>query len=152
MKIEIDIAENQELLPGAPINNAESVLPYVGHIRTMAKEVFVVLHLNQKLRVMNVEYVSVGTAMSTHVHPRHVFRSAVEKGAVTILLVHNHPSGDPAPSASDIKITNQLVEAGRILGIAVIDHVIVGSKVLSLREAGLVSFDSTCASAMEVQA
>jgi DNA repair protein RadC len=77
------------------------------------------------------------------VHPREVFRAAILDGAGAIILAHNHPSGDPTPSSEDIRITRQLVEAGKILDIEVLDHVVVGRgerPFLSLRESGLVSF------------
>jgi DNA repair protein RadC len=101
---------------------------------------FCVLTLNGKNRLIRRHLVSLGTANSTLVHPREVFRPAIQDGAVSIIVAHNHPSGDPSPSANDIRITKNLVEAGKIIQIGVIDHLIVGSTTHSLRESGLVDF------------
>ena len=89
-----------------------------------------------------------GTVDHTPVYPREVIKRALELSATAIILVHNHPSGDPTPSSEDIRITRQLVEAGRILSIRVLDSVVIGrpdpannnAGFLSLRESGLVSF------------
>jgi DNA repair protein RadC len=113
----------------------------------LAQEAFTVLTLNAKNRVLDRHLITLGIADASLVHPREVFRTAIADGACAIILSHNHPSGDPTPSAEDIRITRQLVEAGRILGIEVLDHIIIGrpdpSRVqpfLSLRESGLVAF------------
>ena len=89
------------------------------------KEHFYTIHLDTRNRVKLVEVVSIGTVNAALVHPREVFRRAVQEGAVSIILAHNHPSGDTSPSDEDISMTRKLVEAGRILGIAVLDHIIV---------------------------
>jgi len=97
--------------------------------RTIGLEVekFWTLCLNRKNRLLRVCEVTSGTASNSLVHPREVFREAIRFGASSVICVHNHPSGDPAPSAADIKVTRQLREASGVLGIAVLDHVIVGS-------------------------
>ena len=85
---------------------------------------------------------SLGTVNSTLVHPREVFRPAVTDGAASIIVSHCHPSGDPSPSAEDIRITRKLIEAGKIVEIPILDHLIVGDgPPLSLRESGLVEFN-----------
>ena len=90
---------------------------------------------------------SLGLLDSAPVHPREVFREAVRQSAASVILAHNHPSGDPTPSKEDIDITRRLLEAGRILGIRVVDHVIIGRPsasmpgYVSLREKNLVAFD-----------
>jgi DNA repair protein RadC len=100
-------------------------------------ECFVILLLNTRRRIKGHVLVSVGTLDTILVHPREVFRSAVISGASAIVMMHNHPSGDPVPSEADIRVTRDLIRAGQLLKIEVLDHVIVGSeKHLSLRELG----------------
>lgn len=115
---------------------------------TLGHEVFWVLILNAKnaLKCQPID-VTEGILDASLVHPREVFREAIRSAAAAVVLVHNHPSGDPSPSAEDLKITRQLIEAGRIIDIKVLDHVILGrcgtispEGFLSLRESGLVSF------------
>lgn len=90
------------------------------------KEHFWVMGLDTKQHIQYLELVSLGLLDRTVVHPREVFRFAVMKGVKSVLLVHNHPSGDPQPSSQDRAITERLAEAGKVLGIQVLDHVIVG--------------------------
>ncbi len=91
------------------------------------KEHFWVIGLNTKNRVKYVDLVTLGTLDASLVHPREVFRFAVMQGVSSILLMHNHPSGDPTPSKEDISVTTRLSEAGKVLGIEVLDHVIIGN-------------------------
>lgn len=112
-------------------------------------EVFWVLLLDTRNRLQRAPLeVSRGILNASLVHPREVFRGAVRQGAAAVVLAHNHPSGDISPSAEDLRITRQLVEAGRIVDIPVLDHLILGSTAhpgapdyLSLREQGLVTFE-----------
>lgn len=117
-------------------------------VRTLDTEVFWVLRLDTKNQ-MKGEPVDVtrGLLDASLVHPREVFREAVRSATAGVVLAHNHPSGDPTPSADDIRITKQMVEAGRIVDIKVLDHVILGSsddhggsRFVSLREDGIVAF------------
>ena len=89
-------------------------------------EQFTVLLLNTRRKLIRVEKISQGTLDTILVHPREVFKSAISANASAIVLVHNHPSGDPTPSESDIKVTRDLVRAGQVLKIEVLDHVILG--------------------------
>jgi len=108
----------------------------------LAQESFVTLSLNARNRLIARHLVSLGTVSSTLVHPREVFRPAIRDGAKSVIVAHNHPSGDPSPSADDVAITRRLVEAGRMLEIELLDHVIIGSgEPFSLRESGLVAFN-----------
>jgi DNA repair protein RadC len=103
------------------------------------REHFWAVLLNTKHRYLMHTEVSVGTLNASLVQPREVFGPALREGAHSILLVHNHPSGDPAPSPEDRQLTNQLKECGKLLGIEVLDHVIVGSgsgRWFSFRDAG----------------
>ena len=109
----------------------------------LAQEAFTVLTLNTKNRVLDRHLVSLGLVDASLVHPREVFRPAILDGAAAVILSHNHPSGDPTPSVEDLRITRQLLEAGRLLDIRVLDHVILGrgdTPYTSLREAGLLDF------------
>ena len=100
----------------------------------LEQELFVALLLDAKHRLRRVERVSLGTLTSSLVHPREVFRAAVREGAAAVLVAHNHPSGDPTPSGEDLAVTRRLHDAGRLVGIPLLDHVIVaGSRHVSLR-------------------
>lgn len=90
------------------------------------KEHFTVLALSNKCRVSGFKTVSTGTMTSSLIHPREVFRAAIMLGAVSVIVAHNHPSGDPAPSDEDVQVTKRLSDAGRLLGITVLDHIILG--------------------------
>ena len=94
----------------------------------IGKEHFWVIHLNGRNTIISVDLVAVGCATSSRVHPREVFRRAVTLGSIAVIFSHNHPSGDPTPSPEDQRLTERLVEAGNILGIKVLDHVIVGTE------------------------
>ena len=92
------------------------------------REEFVALFLDAKNRVMSVHTVAVGSLSLCIVHPREVFKAAILANAAGIIVAHNHPSGDPTPSREDRELTDRLCEAGRILGVAVLDHIIVGAE------------------------
>lgn len=133
----------REPASGELLNTPESAAPFLEDLRHLAQEAFVVLTLNTKNRVIRRHMVSLGTVNSTLVHPREIFRPAIQSGAASIIVCHNHPSGDPSPSAQDIRITKHLIEAGKLIEIPVLDHLIIGDgPPLSLRETGLVEFNS----------
>lgn len=99
------------------------------------REHFRVILLNTKNQVLSVETVSIGSLNSSLVHPREVFKQAILRSAAAVILVHNHPSGDPSPSKEDIEITRRLEDAGRLIGIEVLDHIIIGDHIFtSLKE------------------
>ncbi len=107
-------------------------------LRFLSKEHFICLFLDTKNGVVGRETLSVGSLNASIVHPREVFRAAIRRGCASILCAHNHPSGDPTPSPEDVRMTERLVEAGRIVGIDVLDHLIIGDqKFVSLKEEGL---------------
>ncbi|MDD5676996.1 MAG: JAB domain-containing protein [Kiritimatiellae bacterium] len=128
------------------IRTPEDVARVCSDIRDLAQETFHVLMLNAKNNLINRIMATVGIVDASLVHPREVFRQAVAENATAVVLVHNHPSGDPTPSAEDVRVTRQIVEAGRILRILVTDHVIIGREsessrgFLSMREQGLCDF------------
>lgn len=101
-------------------------------------EHFKILILDIKNNVRSIESISTGSLNSSIVHPREVFKPAIKKSAGSIILVHNHPSGETEPSNEDIALTNRLDEAGKILGIKVLDHIIIGDTYYSFKEEGLI--------------
>lgn len=107
--------------------------------RKAKKEHFVVFFLDTHQKIIGREKVSIGTLNSSLVHPRECFRTAILKNSAAVIFVHNHPSGSLEPSLEDITVTKRLVEAGKLLGIEVLDHVIVTkNSYKSLKEAGLI--------------
>jgi len=108
-------------------------------VRDHKKEHFIILYLDSRNREIKREVISMGSLNANLVHPREVFEPAVKNLAAQIILAHNHPSGDPDPSKDDVEITKRLVEAGKILGIEVLDHIIVAQNgFLSFKEKGLI--------------
>lgn len=108
-------------------------------MRYFHREHFRVMYLDRKGGLITMEDISVGGLHSSIVHPREVFKIAVKRSAASIILVHNHPSGDPTPSKEDVEVTKRLIEAGSIMGIEVLDHVIIGdNKYCSLKEKSLI--------------
>lgn len=104
------------------------------------REHFLVLCLDTKNKINAVNVVSIGTLSVSPVHPREVFKAAILANAAAVILAHNHPSGDPEPSREDIEVTGRLVQAGKILGIEVLDHIILGDQgYCSLRKKGLIA-------------
>lgn len=99
---------------------------FLEEMRYEKKEKFKALLLNAKGEIMSTELISVGELTSAPVHPREAFCQAVKKSAAAVIFVHNHPSGDPTPSKDDLDTTKRLVECGRLLGIRVIDHIVIG--------------------------
>ncbi|MBE6028128.1 MAG: JAB domain-containing protein [Clostridiales bacterium] len=91
------------------------------------RELFMALNLNSKLQIESKSVISIGNLDSAPVHPREVFGPAIRRGAAAVVVAHNHPSGDPTPSAQDIDVTKRLIKASEILGIRLLDHVIVGN-------------------------
>lgn len=109
-------------------------------VRDLAQEEFRVLLLNTQHAVLREVVVTRGTLDGALVHAREVFRAAIAEGAAAIILLHNHPSGDPTPSPEDRNVTQQLAQAGRIVGIPVVDHVVIGdARYTSFVEAGYLS-------------
>ncbi len=129
---------SQPLEQGKPIRGPGDVQAHFeSRLRHLRRESFHVVLLDGRHRLIAVEEVSVGTLTASLVHPREVFREAIRCAAGSLLLVHNHPSGDPRPSAEDRAVTSRLRAAGELLGIQVVDHVIVAvGGYFSFREAG----------------
>ncbi|MBM6750594.1 DNA repair protein RadC [Mediterraneibacter glycyrrhizinilyticus] len=110
---------------------------YMEEMRHRTREVMKLLFLNTKSRFLGENDISVGTVNTTLVSPREIFLEALRKNAVSVILLHNHPSGDPTPSKDDILVTKRVLEAGEILGVDLLDHIIIGDNCfISLREKG----------------
>jgi len=107
-------------------------------IKDKAKEHFKLILLNTRNKIIGLSTVSIGTLNASLVHPREVFKDAIRHSASSVVVAHNHPSGNPEPSDEDVKITRRLVESGKILGIEVLDHIIIGKDAfVSLKTKGL---------------
>lgn len=119
----------------SPENAAALVMEEMRHLD---REHFWALLLNTKNQVLSREIVSIGTLNSSAIHPRELYKAAIRRSAAGVILVHNHPSGDPTPSQQDIDVTKRLIEAGNIIGINVLDHLIIGdNKFVSFKARGL---------------
>ncbi|HPQ47571.1 MAG TPA: DNA repair protein RadC [Clostridia bacterium] len=111
---------------------------YIERFRHLSREYFTVLVLNTRNEIIRELNISIGSLSETVVHPREVFSEVIKEPAAAVILMHNHPSGDPAPSSNDKETTKRLVEAGKILGIRILDHVIIGDgNIFSFKENGL---------------
>lgn len=107
-------------------------------MRYFDREHFRTVYLDRKGGLLGMEDISVGGLHSSLVHPREVFKNAIKKSAASVILIHNHPSGDPGPSSEDIQVTRRIVEAGNIMGIEVLDHIIIGDNTYcSMKSRGL---------------
>jgi len=126
---------------GARVRTPQDVARVCADITCLAQETFQTLSLDSKNNLLDRYVASIGLVDASLVHAREVFRRAIEVGASAVILVHNHPSGDSSASAEDVRITKVLVDAGKILDIKILDHVILGKgSRTSLRETGLCNF------------
>lgn len=126
----------ESIMITSPEEAAAVLMPRLRH---RDREVFETILLNTKHRIITIDTVSVGTLSSVAVHPREVFRPAIRRLTAAVILAHNHPSGDPSPSPEDVALTKRLMQAGHILGINVLDHIIIGDgRWISLRAEGYV--------------
>jgi DNA repair protein RadC len=126
-------------LAGSITNPRQAADLFMEELRYKKKEYFKILLLNTKNHIISKEEISVGSLNASIVHPREIFITPLRKSAASVILIHNHPSGDPSPSQEDLEVTRRLVDAGNILGIAVRDHIIIGDGCFfSFRERGLI--------------
>ena len=138
-----ELGKREELEPelkNFDIKDPEAVVKAIrASIKDKAKEHFKLILLNPRNKIIGISTISIGTLNASLVHPREVFKDAIMHSAASVVLAHNHPSGDPEPSEDDIKITKRLIEAGKILGVEVIDHIIIGKNgFFSFKEKGLI--------------
>lgn len=122
-------------------SRAETVADYyMEKLRYLQQEHFVLCMLDAKNRLIKDKVISIGTVTSTVISPRDIFKEALKHNAVRIIVLHNHPSGDPAPSPEDIEVTNRLVKIGELLSLPVLDHIIIGDKeYCSFKEKGIIA-------------
>jgi DNA repair protein RadC len=142
IKAAFELGRRQELEPEKidyDIKNPQSVVKAIrSSIKDKAKEHFKLLLLDTRNKIIGISTISIGTLSASLVHPREIFKEAIIHNSASVVLAHNHPSGDPEPSEEDMKITERLVESGKILGIEVIDHIIIGkTNFASFKERGL---------------
>lgn len=126
--VRIKLIDDTPLFGNELIQSADdAVFLMQKELRNCDREIFCILHLNAKGKPLSMSVVSVGELNSTLVHPREVFKASILSNAAAVILMHNHPSGDLTPSEDDKHVTKQLIKAGKILGIRVVDHIIVGA-------------------------
>jgi DNA repair protein RadC len=130
------LSYNERYVIRSPEDGAKYVME---DMRFLSQEHFVAIYLNTKNQVIHRKTIFIGSLNASIVHPREVFKEAIKRSAASIICVHNHPSGDPTPSREDIDVTKRLAECGRIIGIELLDHLIIGDqKFVSLKEKGYV--------------
>lgn len=123
---------------GPPVSSPEEAYALLADMAELRKEHFQALYLDSRRRLMRREVISIGTLTSSLVHPREVFQPAVERSAAALVVGHNHPSGDPEPSPEDLALTRRLRQAGEILGIELLDHLVIGrGRYVSLKQRGV---------------
>jgi len=124
----------EAVIISSPQDAANLLMEEMRHLR---EEHFVVLFLNTKNHVVGRETISVGSLSASIVHPREVFKVAIRRNSASILCAHNHPSGDPTPSMEDVQLTRRLRDAGDLVGIELLDHIVIGDRrFVSLKESG----------------
>lgn len=138
-----ELGKRQDLEPelkNYDIKNPQSVVKAIrASIKDKAKEHFKLILLDTRNKIIGISTISIGTLNAGLVHPREIFKEAIIHNSASVVLAHNHPSGDPEPSDEDLTITNRLVKSGKILGIEVIDHIIIGKTGFSsFKERGLI--------------
>jgi len=126
------------LNPNQRYTSPSQIFETFSFLRAETKESFCSAHLDGKNRIVCLEIVSVGSLNQSIVTPRETFKTALLSNAAAIILVHNHPTGDPTPSTEDLEITRRLREAGDIIGIRILDHIIIGDSYFSFVESGVI--------------
>ena len=143
LKAAAELSRRMALSPEAPAKTMDSVDAAAEllrpHLLEKKKEHFVALLLDNRHRLIRLSPIAVGSLSATLVHPRELFKEAIAASAAAVIVAHNHPSGDPTPSEQDVELTARLVEAGALIGIEVLDHLILGADgVVSLRAEGVI--------------
>ncbi len=125
---------------GLPVvSSVKDVVLQVSYLREKTREHLMAIYLNARNELLFRKHIFIGTLNANLVHPREIFSEALKQNAASVILVHNHPSGDPEPSEDDLEITKRIIEAGKIMGIDVLDHIIITkTKVFSFKEKKLI--------------
>ncbi|MBU3097674.1 JAB domain-containing protein [Clostridium sp. DSM 17811] len=134
------VCESSILYAGRRINSpSEGAELARGFLENCDREELILICLNNKNEPISVSTISIGSLNASIVHPREVFKVAILSNSASVILAHNHPSGDTTPSSEDVSITKRLVEAGKIIGIPIIDHIVIGKEFsyCSLKEKGM---------------
>jgi len=126
------------LKPNMRYTSPTQIFDTFSFLQDESKEYFMCLHLDGKNRILVVDICSIGSLNQSIVHPREVYKTALLSSAAAIILIHNHPTGDPTPSSEDLEVTRRLREAGDLIGIKVLDHIIIGSTYYSFVERGVI--------------
>jgi DNA repair protein RadC len=126
------------LKPFTRYSSPAQVFDTFNFLRHETREYFFAIHLDGKNRICCIDEVSIGSLNQSVVHPREVFKTALLSSAAAIIVLHNHPTGDPAPSREDIEITRRLKEVGEIIGVKLLDHIIIGDSYVSFVSQGLI--------------
>lgn len=139
--VSVELKRERELLSEEPVNTPDrAVLILQGFLEDKDREYVCAVYCDSKLKPICMSVISIGTLNCAVFHPREVMKAAILANADSVMLFHNHPSGDPGPSEEDARVTNRLIEAGKALGIEVLDHIIVGHGCrYSFQENGLIS-------------
>ena len=124
------------LKPHTRYTSSSQVFDTFSFLRDETKEYFIALHLDGKNRVVCIDMVSTGSLNQSIVHPRELFKTTLLSSAAAVILIHNHPTGDPTPSTEDLTITRRLMEAGDMIGIKILDHIVIGDTYYSFAERG----------------
>ena len=121
------------------VQSTKDVILQVSYLREKTREHLMAVYLNARNELLFRKHIFAGTLNANLVHPREIFNEALKQNAASVILVHNHPSGDPEPSKADLEITKRIIEAGKIMGIDVLDHIIITkNKVFSFKEKKLI--------------
>ena len=135
--VEVRLVPDRSLLSDTPIKSPQDAINVLTkEMKLYDREVLCILNLNQKNQVINANIASIGTINASLAHPREIYKSAILSNAASIIVLHNHPSGDPTPSGVDLNITRKLYWASDVLGIPMLDHIIVGNNIYSMKEKG----------------
>lgn len=146
-EVVLRLAEGQTLYSDQPLSNADAAVEVMRkELMQREREILCVVNLNSRMKAINFNYVSAGNLTQTVAEIPFIVKSAICSGAAAMILLHTHPSGDPTPSDLDIALTKRVVEAGKLIGVSCVDHVIVGCRTgftYSMRDQGIVDFDPT---------
>ena len=134
------VKENSILYKGKKITSSQDAAKFIGEfIKDADREELIVCSLDTKNQPTSIQVASIGSLNSSIVHPREIFKVAILSNAASIIIAHNHPSDDTTPSSEDINVTHRIKDAGKLLGIELIDHIIIGNeRYLSLKEKGII--------------
>ena len=128
LRVGVQLVRQRRAKYSVTLTTPSSVVTMLAHLKRLDREHFVCVHLDTRNTVLGVETVSIGSLNYSIVHPRECFKAALLLNAAAVILVHNHPSGSVEASAEDIALTKRMVQAGKLIGIEVLDHIIIGGE------------------------